>query len=90
MLARHRTGPIKIEQVDAVTVDQIHEGTDHRDRTPFWIDPDASTTNRYRTVLRNGRHGWIGINKNHRPHRDMDACRCLEDTLDRDMDACRR
>lgn len=28
--------------------------------TRFWIDPGAGTLKRYRTVLRNGRHGWVG------------------------------
>lgn len=31
MLARHRTGPIEIEQVDVVAVDQVHERADHHD-----------------------------------------------------------
>jgi hypothetical protein len=27
--------------------------------TKFWVDHDAGSANRYRTVLRNGRHGWV-------------------------------
>lgn len=28
--------------------------------TRFWVDLDNSTEARYRTLLRNGNHGWIG------------------------------
>jgi hypothetical protein len=27
--------------------------------TKFWVDHDAGSATRYRTVLRNGRHGWV-------------------------------
>jgi len=27
--------------------------------TRFWVDRDATSPRRYRTVLRNGRHGWV-------------------------------
>jgi hypothetical protein len=27
--------------------------------TRFWVDRDAGSPHRYRTVLRNGRHGWV-------------------------------
>jgi hypothetical protein len=29
--------------------------------TQFWVDPDEGTGHRYRTTLRDGRHGWIGV-----------------------------
>jgi hypothetical protein len=27
--------------------------------TKFWVDRDAGSPSRYRTTLRNGRHGWV-------------------------------